>query len=125
MLKISDKIGQLVATNRLDKALSILGDILSESRYVREIIMYSSQYNDLKNKIRLGVINLEDENVSLNKIRIAILELADEINDLSIEDGIANQEISDILKNSSAVTNIIQNHYGKGDNVGNDKIVNS
>lgn len=111
---------QLVAKGDLKMTIEELKNILSKSNRLNEIIMQSARYNSLKEKIRLGMIDLETAAISENKITFAVLELINEIDEAILSEPSIEQELK--LKQSSIFLN--QNHSGAGDNIGRDKIIN-
>lgn len=118
-------IGELVGSNRIDEAIKQLSSLLSDSPKIKEVIIQSSKYSALKDEIRRGTISLEDSDITINKIRIGILELAEDIEDAIRSNEDCKQELASYLSNEQNKISLQQAHYGKGDNVGGDKIINN
>ncbi len=121
--KFSQTVGDLVGKNELQGAITLLHRFLKDSPKLDDVIMQSSQLSDIMRQIRNGVVSLEDANVTKNKIRMGILSLANEIEEIVLNDENLKNEL--VSKNESENKPFIQQiHYGNGDNVGGNKIIN-
>lgn len=124
ILNFTNRIGDLIGKNDLQTAISELREFLQRSPKLDELIIQSARYNDITEQIRLGTVDFENANITKNKIRYAILDLVREIED----NASLNSELKNELESLDEIrieTNIIQNHYGSGDNVGGNKIINT
>ena len=79
-----------IAKGDIHSALELLKKIFDNNQRLKEVIVQSARYNSLKEEIRLGKINKENEEILKSKITLAILELADEIE----EELISNPKLS-------------------------------
>jgi len=115
-----NELNLMVAKGDLSGVLTRLKEIFEHSDRLKEIILQSSRYNKLKEKIRLGTIDLEKAEVSENKITFAILELINEVDEAIENDVSILNELQESLPNIQ----INQSHSGSGDNIGRNKIIN-
>jgi len=115
------KLNNLVANGQIKEVLDELKLIFKSSDKLNEIILQSARYNDLKEKIRKGILDYENASISKNKITLAILELISEI-DEALE---TNSEVKKDLEKYNVKTTINQNHSGTGHNIGRDFIINN
>lgn len=77
-----DEISDLVARDKLDKALQGLRTFSKESGnedLLNETILLSSRYISTKSDLRKGILDSRDANVENNRIRNAILDILSEI----------------------------------------------
>jgi hypothetical protein len=114
----------LISEDKLQQVVKKLRIQLNDSPHLNEIILHSARLTELEKKERIGIINLEDSLVNRNKLRIALLNLIEEVRS-NVQD---NPELMQEFDNF-AVKNQIggnqQNHYGTGDNILGNKIVNN
>ena len=78
---------------------------LIDDKKSKEILLQFSRYNDLKEQIRLGMIDHETANITKNKINVSVLELINEV-DSNI------QSYSMLLSNPQPITFNIKNENG-------------
>ena len=123
ILNFTNRIGNLIGANNLETAIFELSKLLQKSPKLDELIVQSARYNDIMKQIRLGIIDFESAEVTKNKIRYAILDLLREIENGVESDPELKEEIEN-LNTSHSSMKITQSHYGGGDNIGRDKIVN-
>ena len=123
-MKIIDEVGNLIGKDRLQAAIDLLHKLLANSPLLDEVVVQSARYNELIKKIRQGSLNLEDASVTKNQIRSALLDLAREVEDSVKENPKIKGEVES-FQATHPVINITQNHYGTGDNIGGDKIINA
>ena len=123
ILNFTNRIGNLIGENNLETAIFELGELLQKSPKLDELIVQSARYNDIMKQIRLGIIDFESAEITKNKIRYAILDLLREIENSVESDPEIKEEIEN-LNDSHSSMKITQSHYGRGDNIGRDKIVN-
>lgn len=74
---LSTQIKELIAKDDIEEAFKELSLYMEGDKY-NEIVMLTARWNDLKSKSRMGIIELEKENLEKNRIRISIIELVDE-----------------------------------------------
>jgi hypothetical protein len=119
----TEQIGNLIAKDELSKAIGLLKKLLDKSPKLDEAIIQSARFNDIMKQVRLGVVDFEQANITKNKIRYAILDLLRDMEE-SVE---SNSEIRteiENLKEEIIPPSIGQFHYGSGDNIAGDKIIN-
>lgn len=119
----TERIGDLVGKNELQTAIAELRRLLQKSPKLDELILQSARYNDIMAQIRAGTIDFENANIIKNKIRYAILDLVREIEG-AVELDLELKNELEKLEDVQTQSNINQIHYGSGDNVGGDKIIN-
>ena len=112
-------IANLITTNKLGKALKSLRKMLKNSPHLNEIIVHSARYNELKEKIRLGVIDAEDESISKSKLMLAVLELVDEFEGVYEDNDDTVKNEMEAFVYSRGIVKI--KHKGTGDIVMRDK----
>ena len=118
---IIKSLNNLIAKGNLKQAIKELQLLFNDSPKLTEIILQSTRYNNLKEQIRLGTIDLSFAQITENKITFAVLELLNEIDEISDD----NQEVLKEIEGHNTSTVINQNHSGSGDNIGGDKIINN
>jgi hypothetical protein len=119
----TEQIGNLIAKDELSKAIGLLKKLLDKSPKLDEAIIQSARFNDIMKQVRLGVVDFEQANITKNKIRYAVLDLLRDMEE-SVE---SNSEIRteiENLKEEIIPPSIGQFHYGSGDNIAGDKIIN-
>lgn len=116
-----ENLNTLVAQGKIDEVLKKLQMLFKGSTKLNEVILHSSRYTDLKDQIRLGLLDYQTSEISKNKITLAILELIGELNEAVEKDATMMAE----FPGNDHAPKIIQNHSGSGDNVAGDKIINS
>ncbi len=91
MVAFTEYIGDLIGGNKIEQAIEELSSLLKNSPKLNELIMHKARYNELKDQIRLGIIEYEQVNITKNKIRLSILELLNDIEDIFLN----NQDVKD------------------------------
>lgn len=90
-----------------------------DSHSLTEVVVQSARHSDLMRQIRLGTYNFDQINMEKNKLRIAILEITEEFQTQ------IDKDHNEISKTAISTKGAIQQvHYGKGDNIAGDKIIN-
>ena len=107
----SEEIGRLISSDNLEVALKKLSHFFANSQALKNIILQSARLKDLKEKIILGVISFEDENITKNKIRLAILDILEELEEGSKADNKIEQLIEDTLSSLAKNQNITNSGF--------------
>lgn len=69
----------LIAEDRLDEVLSLLGSLLENSPQMDEVLHQSGRFAAVRKQIRLGAVSHDDAALAQNQIRAALLDLLSEI----------------------------------------------
>lgn len=120
----SEQIGGLIGKDQLQDAIALLHKVLKNSPLLDEAIMHSARYSDLTKQIRLGIIDFQQAGIEKNRIRYAILDLIRDIEENVELNPIISNEVKN-LPEEKPKTDVAQFHYGSGDNVVGNKIVNN
>jgi hypothetical protein len=72
-------VRDLIAQDKVDKALQSLRTLLGHSPMLNEAIQQSARWKDIQSQIRKGIVGHEDANVTKNQIRDGLLGLLGEI----------------------------------------------
>lgn len=118
-----EELNSLIVKDNLEEAIKLLGTLLKSSPKLDQVLLQRAKFADLMKQIRAGVINFENAEITKNRLRLSILDIASEIEQNILTNAVLDQEFSK-EENQQAIRNIIQKHYGDGDNVGGNKIVN-
>ena len=125
MKGFSERLGVLISSNQLDQALKEMRQLLNSSPKLKEVIIQSARYNELKEQIRMGTISYDNEQTTKANIMLALLELTNEIKEQTLEDETLSLEVQDTISQILQPSNTInQTHSGTGDNIGGNKIIN-
>ena len=122
--QFSANILSLIGQGKLDQAIQSLSTFLKHTPAADEMVLHSARNQDLKKQIRQGTISLEEADVTKNKIRLAIMELLHEVEEAYLQNPSVKAAVDSSLTRLAAEKKITQIHYGSGDNVAGDKIVN-
>lgn len=120
----TEQIGNLIANDNLPRAIGLLKEFLDKSPKLDEAIIQSARFNDISKQIRLGVVDFEQANITKNKIRFAILDLLRDVEE-SVESNAEIRKEVESPEEKNIMPSINQTHYGSGDNVAANKIVNN
>lgn len=107
-IQFIENIRELVGKAKLDQALKVMQEFLSNSPRLDEVLQQAGRYERVIQQIRIGIIKHEDANVDINRIQIGILELLRKIE----EDITAKAELQDEAQQAISILerkNIIQN----------------
>lgn len=74
-----NQIRELIANNRIDRALQRLRALQDNSPYLDELILQSARFNEIRKQICLGVVSHTDAMLDQNQIRAGLLDLLREI----------------------------------------------
>lgn len=118
----TEKVVELVGKDDLKSAISLLYQLLKNNPKLDDVIMQSSQLNDIMRQIRNGVVSFEDASITKNKIRMAILSLVSEIEENVLTRNELQDEINAKNETDYKSTNQLF-HFGTGDNIGGNKII--
>lgn len=116
MNNISKLVWESISKDKIDEAISLLKACMADSPISAEIAIHSAKYSDLAKQIRLGTLSLEQTNIEKNKLRLALLDLAEEL-----EKEISKENPNGQIHNLKQPQQI---HYGSGDNIAGNKIIN-
>jgi Effector-associated domain 11 len=117
MNNISKLVWDAISSDKIEEAISLLKAFIANSPISAEVAIHSAKYSDLAKQIRLGTLSLEQINVEKNKLRLALLDLAEELEkEISIETQTNAQ--TPTSKQPQQI------HYGSGDNIAGNKIIN-
>ncbi len=119
----TERVGDLVGKDDLKGAIALLHQLMKNSPRLNEVILQSARLTDLTRQISMGTVDFKAANITKNKIRMAVLTLCSEIE----ENVSQNPDLQEEMNQHSTekyITRIQQNHYGTGDNVAGDKVVN-
>jgi hypothetical protein len=114
MTEAKIKLKELVGKDELDEAIKYLkSHIRNDSKHDMVILLWA-KLSQLKKQLISGTIDSNSADLAKNSIRNSLLEI---INSL---DGDINSQPS---KENKSTQTIEQNHFGKGDNIGKNKII--
>ncbi|MCB0841438.1 MAG: PhoH family protein, partial [Bacteroidetes bacterium] len=91
-------IKNLISDNRIDKGLRKLKKSLSNTRLEHQLVIITSDFNNLKEKIQAGVLNHENETIERNRIIFSLLKLLKEIEDSKVSNDSPDPNFSDSIR---------------------------
>ena len=109
----------LIGKDQLTDALEGMQALFTAAIFQEEIVLLQGRLNDLARQIRQGIIAHNDADLSRSQIRAAMTNLIREW-----EKGEETPNLPSSKKEGGTTTNN-QYHFGNGDNVGGDKIINN
>jgi hypothetical protein len=89
--EIIQTIQNLIANDKLDKAIKLLMELTESSPFLNELLHQSGRYSELKKQIRTGVIADESASVVKNQIRAGLLAVLSKMMTYSTEDKVAEE----------------------------------
>ncbi|MFK8101000.1 MAG: hypothetical protein AB8G15_00680 [Saprospiraceae bacterium] len=122
MEKFVKNIMELISKDELPLAIKKLKELFDNSPLLDEVILQSGRYNSLMKAVRLGVVNFEHATISKNQIRYAMLDLCREVEINYDKNPVLKKSIDDQFNSTKTIKNMY--HFGNGDIVGRDKIIN-
>ncbi|MEO0726290.1 MAG: hypothetical protein AAFZ63_17240 [Bacteroidota bacterium] len=72
---MNKQIQTLISQNKLSEAIKELRKLNISARSQRNIDLIESRFNEINEKIRIGIISEESSNIELNKIRNSLIEI--------------------------------------------------
>ncbi|MBU2938527.1 hypothetical protein KO494_03145 [Lacinutrix sp. C3R15] len=76
--KLKAEVTELIANNKLEKAIIVLSNYFNNTFEVHEIILQSARYSALKKDQMSGLIDASTANTELNKLRLCVLTFLQE-----------------------------------------------
>ena len=115
-LKYFDDLRALIASGRIEEALSSLTTLLKNSSYLNEAIINSSRNAELKRNIRMGLLDPQTIDIQSNNIKASILDLIDEIESTRSGSPLIREETDRFLERFVSTINT-QNQTGDNQSI--------
>jgi len=109
---------QLIADDKVDKALELLSEAFNNTEYNNEIIQHTNNFNGLNKKERLGAISFIDANNFKNQIveallgLIGIIEKGKKLSPKENEEKKPTQQVVNIFKSKNVNTGNVNTKGG-------------
>lgn len=109
---IITSISNMIAENQLQEAITKLRVLLTDSPILKQVILQSSRYNDLKQQITNGTLSIENTDIGKNKIRLALIEIVGLLEEKGEEDPAINEILVNYTKGSELSVNKLNSGEG-------------
>lgn len=121
MKNVIKNLNDYFINNELEQLLEVIIEKLDDGNLKNNSFLLLSRVRNINNKINSGVLSNEEEDVMLNKLRLSILNLIENYEEYLKLNNCKPPDQNHI--NDKSVQNV-QYHYGTGDNIIGNKIIN-